>query len=88
MRLNVLKRGLLHLINDCAFDSVSFILAFTRTGNIDSTARDCLGKFLHDFTDAQINFVLGGQGKGLRRDLRGDALPGIAHAKDAPRYVA
>lgn len=42
MRANVLGRGLLRLIKDCAVYRVAAILAFARLDEIDCAAPDCV----------------------------------------------
>lgn len=54
MRTNILKRGLLRIISDCAVDLVPTSLTFACAGEIDCIVPDCLGWFLYDFADATI----------------------------------
>lgn len=43
MRANVLKRGFLRIISDCAVNPVAAISSFARDGEIGWTVRDGLG---------------------------------------------
>lgn len=75
------------LTSDFIIRPVSVILAVALAGEINWEASDCVGWFLYVFTDAAITFVPERQTKGLRRGIRIDGLPGVIHAKVAPRYV-
>lgn len=87
MRANVLRRGLPRLISDCAVDSVAATFVFARLVDIGWAASACLRGFLYDGVDLAIVFVPEWHAKCLKWGLRGDALPGVAHAKVAPHYV-
>lgn len=84
MRVNILMRGTLRMLSNCAADPAAVILAFASAGETDWTAHDCLVWVFYDFEEATIVSVLKRQAKSLNWELREDLLPGIVHAKVAP----
>lgn len=85
---NVLNCSLLHTTSDCTYVyAVSEILAFWHAGNDDKAAFDFVKWFPYDFKDAAIVSIPDWQTKSMKRGLRGDSLPRVAHAKVVLRYV-
>lgn len=66
---------------------IAAILAFAHAGEIDWEARDFVGLIFHNFADEAVIFVPEWEAKSLKWVLCCDALPGVAHANVAPRYV-
>lgn len=87
MRANALRRELSRLTNNCAADPMAATLAFARLGKTDCVVPDCVGWYLYDITDVAIIFVPEWQIKSSKRRLRGEALPGVVHAKASLPYV-
>lgn len=81
MMANVLKSGLLPIINDRSVDLLTAILLFVSAFKIGRMISDYFGSLLNDVVDATIISVPVWQATSLTLECPGDALLGFVHTK-------